>query len=169
MVVNEEGNRLNGIWGFGNNLSRYGIWTFKKKASKPSSCQESDNNKEEIDRLEKELKSSGKLIIYGIDFEENTSEITKNSYLTLTDIEDLLQKNTSLKVKITAHTDNTASEKLSLDLSKKRTESIVNYLVSKGIPKARLSSEGVGSKYPIADNTIWLGRAANRRIELSLN
>jgi hypothetical protein len=36
LVVNEEGNRLNGIWGFGNDLKRYGIWTFKKMGETPT-------------------------------------------------------------------------------------------------------------------------------------
>jgi len=47
LVVNEEGNRLNGIWGFGDDLKNYGVWIFRKKADKPTLCYVQEENLEE--------------------------------------------------------------------------------------------------------------------------
>jgi outer membrane protein OmpA-like peptidoglycan-associated protein len=41
-VLNEDGNRMNGIWGFGNNQSVFGYWEFIKKQSTPYACSNDD-------------------------------------------------------------------------------------------------------------------------------
>ena len=68
-------------------------------------------------------------------------------------------------VEIEGHTDNVGSEAYNLDLSKRRAESVKNYLVENlGIDPARLSAAGYGFSRPIADNNTREGRAQNRRV-----
>ena len=51
-------------------------------------------------------------------------------------------------------------------MSKMRADSVLNYFVSKGIPKVRFEVLGMGSQNPVADNKTNEGRAKNRRVEI---
>ena len=73
--------------------------------------------------------------------------------------------NSEAEVAIHGHTDNVGGAKYNQDLSLRRAESVKAYLVSLGIPAARMSSRGYGFVKPIADNATAQGRAKNRRIE----
>lgn len=74
----------------------------------------------------------------------------------------------SMEVKIVGHTDNTGSDAINNPLSVRRAESARDYLVSRGVAASRISTEGRGSREPIADNAIEAGRARNRRIDIYL-
>lgn len=67
---------------------------------------------------------------------------------------------------IEGHSDNVGDAEYNRNLSQRRAESVVNYLVDAfGIDRTRLSAVGHGSSYPIADNATDAGKQANRRIE----
>ena len=65
-------------------------------------------------------------------------------------------------------TDSTGSDSYNLDLSRRRAESVANYLVSRGTSRARIATIGYGEQYPVADNTTEQGRALNRRVEIRI-
>ena len=71
-------------------------------------------------------------------------------------------------IDVMGHTDATGSDSYNLDLSRRRAESVSNYLVSRGVARARIESLGYGEQYPVADNTTEAGRAANRRVEIRI-
>lgn len=77
-------------------------------------------------------------------------------------------------IEIGSHTDNTGSDNYNLKLSQKRSESVVNYLISKGISADRLVARGYGESQPIASNSNPdgtdnpEGRQLNRRTELKI-
>ncbi len=71
-------------------------------------------------------------------------------------------------VDVMGHTDSTGSESYNLDLSRRRAEAVSNYLVSRGVSRARLATVGYGEQYPVADNTTAEGRARNRRVEIRI-
>lgn len=71
-------------------------------------------------------------------------------------------------VDVMGHTDSTGSETYNLDLSRRRAEAVANYLVSRGVSRARIATVGYGEQYPIADNTTAEGRAQNRRVEIRI-
>lgn len=56
-------------------------------------------------------------------------------------------------IEIGSHTDNTGNDNYNIKLSQRRSESVVNYLISKGIPDERLVAKGYGMRVPIAPNT----------------
>ncbi|ACH38395.1 peptidoglycan-binding outer membrane protein, OMP_b-brl, OmpA and OmpA domain-containing [Citrifermentans bemidjiense Bem] len=67
---------------------------------------------------------------------------------------------------IEGHTDNVGSYNHNQDLSQRRAEAVVNYLVEQyGIERSRLSAKGYGFTRPIADNATDEGKQKNRRIE----
>ncbi len=66
------------------------------------------------------------------------------------------------------HTDATGPDAYNQGLSVKRSEAVKAYLVSKGIDKSRIYTEGKGEKQPVADNKTRAGRAQNRRVEVEV-
>ena len=55
-----------------------------------------------------------------------------------------------------------------LDLSSKRADNVVDFLMRKGVDKNLISAQGMGESNPVASNTTPDGRAQNRRIEVTL-
>ena len=74
----------------------------------------------------------------------------------------------SMEVKIVGHTDSTGRDAINQPLSVRRAESARDYLVARGVAASRISTEGRGSREPIADNATEAGRARNRRIDIYL-
>ena len=66
------------------------------------------------------------------------------------------------------HTDSVGSEAYNQRLSVRRAEAVKAYLVSKGIERNRIYTEGKGEKQPVADNRTAEGRAKNRRVEVEV-
>jgi OOP family OmpA-OmpF porin len=66
------------------------------------------------------------------------------------------------------HTDSIGTDAYNQRLSVRRAESVKAYLVSKGIEKNRVYTEGKGEKQPVADNKTSEGRAKNRRVEIEV-
>jgi len=69
---------------------------------------------------------------------------------------------------IEGHTDSQGASAPNQVLSEKRANTVMNYLVGKGVASSRLSAVGFGEDNPVADNKTKAGRAENRRVEISL-
>jgi outer membrane protein OmpA-like peptidoglycan-associated protein len=69
-------------------------------------------------------------------------------------------------VEIQGFTDNSGSEMYNINLSQRRAESVLRYLVTKNIPLYRLSIVGLGESNPVAPNNTRQGREQNRRVEV---
>lgn len=87
----------------------------------------------------------------------------------------ILTDNPDLTIEIQGHTDASGSDNYNQKLSDKRAQSVINYLVAKGVTKNRLTKVSKGEAAPIAINNLENGNAStkgmsfNRRIELRLN
>lgn len=76
---------------------------------------------------------------------------------------------TNMTVHVIGHTDNTGSDAINDPLSVNRANSVKSYLLSRGVPSTRVTTEGRGEHQPIADNATEQGRARNRRVEIYLS
>jgi len=69
-------------------------------------------------------------------------------------------------IEIQGFTDSTGSEMYNINLSERRAQSVLRYLVSKNIPLYRISIVGLGESNPVAPNNTTQGRQQNRRVEV---
>ncbi len=100
------------------------------------------------------------------DFDKTT--LRKESFAELNKVVDFLQRNPSVEIKIEGHTDSRGSDEYNLNLSQGRSQSVVDYLISQGIDRNRLSAQGYGESKPIDTNETDEGRANNRRVEFTV-
>ncbi|WP_293605122.1 outer membrane protein OmpA [Polaromonas sp. UBA4122] len=86
-------------------------------------------------------------------------------------LDDLVGKIKDINLEViiaVGHTDSVGSDAYNQKLSVRRSEAVKAYLVSKGIEKNRVYTEGKGEKQPVADNKTAEGRAKNRRVEIEV-
>jgi len=86
-------------------------------------------------------------------------------------LDDLTSKMSGLNLEViiaVGHTDSVGSDSYNQRLSIRRSEAVKAYLVSKGVEKNRVYTEGKGEKQPVADNKTSEGRAKNRRVEIEV-
>ena len=115
------------------------------------------------------------LHIPNIQYEFDKSNILESSKIAIdTTVFSLMEANPEIIVEIQSHTDNKGSEQYNVKLSQSRAESVVSYLISKGIKKERLKAKGYGESKPIAKNENAdgsdnpEGRAQNRRTDFKI-
>lgn len=114
------------------------------------------------------IRSKAKVVLKNVFFNTNETALKPASIVELDNVVRLLQENPGVQILITGHTDNTGTASANQVLSEGRALSVVNYLISKGVDKARLSHKGFGSSNPVASNDTPEGRAQNRRTELEV-
>jgi len=86
-------------------------------------------------------------------------------------LDDLVSKIQGVNLEViiaVGHTDSIGSDAYNQKLSVRRSEAVKAYLVSKGVEKNRVYTEGKGEKQPVADNKTKEGRAQNRRVEIEV-
>jgi outer membrane protein OmpA-like peptidoglycan-associated protein len=123
-----------------------------------------------LDRLEK----NKIFILENIYFDYDKADIRSDAAVELNKLVQLLEDNPEIKIELSSHTDSVASDVYNLELSQRRAESTVAYLIRKGIAPERLVAKGYGESKPIARNTNPDGsdnpdgRQRNRRTEFKI-
>ncbi|MFV0375954.1 MAG: OmpA family protein [Mangrovibacterium sp.] len=116
------------------------------------------------DDLRTQLIEKGEFTTNNILFASGSDKIQPSSYNILNEIADAIKSDASV-FQIIGHTDSDGEGNSNLALSKKRAESVKDYLVSKGISASRLQTEGKGENEPVVSNSTPEGKAQNRRVE----
>jgi OmpA-OmpF porin, OOP family len=101
-------------------------------------------------------------------FEFNKSDLLPSAYKVLDDLAESMNANPNTRWRVEGHTDAVGSDSYNRELSRKRAESVVNYLASKGVAKNRMEVVPLGKSSPIATNDTQEGRSMNRRVEIKL-
>lgn len=117
--------------------------------------------------MESALAARKPVDVYGIYFAYNSAEIRPQSDSTLDAIAAMMKRDPTWKLTVTGHTDNVGGDASNLALSQRRSASVKAALVTRGIAADRLATGGSGSAAPKATNATLVGRAQNRRVELT--
>jgi outer membrane protein OmpA-like peptidoglycan-associated protein len=105
------------------------------------------------------------LVLEGVTFASNSATLDPTSTEILDRLANAAQYNPSgSKLEIAGYTDNVGGRAHNLKLSQARAESVMNYLISKGVPASMLTAKGYGPDFPIDTNATAAGRANNRRV-----
>lgn len=119
----------------------------------------------ELDRLQVGFSS----VLRNIYFDFDKATFQKSSYDELNKLERLLNENPDMMVEIAGHTDNIGSADYNKQLSQRRASAVVDFVVQKGISKARIVAKGYGEERPMASNDDeQAGRELNRRVEFKV-
>lgn len=118
--------------------------------------------------IKKEVAEKIALAAKGINFETGKDVIKAESYDDLDALVKILNEYPEANVAIEGHTDNVGDKTKNLDLSQKRANAVMAYLINKGVAASRLTATGYGDTQPIADNATKPGKAKNRRVDFKL-
>ncbi|HUP60821.1 MAG TPA: OmpA family protein [Thermoanaerobaculia bacterium] len=100
-------------------------------------------------------------------FDFDSSAIRPDAERTLNDVAEVIKAYANRPVRIEGHTDSIASDDYNNSLSKRRAQSVMDWLnVRGGVERTRLTSVGFGETKPVADNESAAGRQKNRRVEV---
>lgn len=101
-------------------------------------------------------------------FDFNKATLKSESFVELDKVVAFLTDNPTVEIEIEGHTDSVGPDDRNQALSQSRSQSVVDYLVSKGIAVGRLAAKGFGESKPIDTNDTDAGRANNRRVEFTV-
>lgn len=103
-----------------------------------------------------------------ITFATNQASIDAGFYRVLDSVAVVVNEFEKTLIEIVGHTDSTGTDAINQPLSERRASSVGAYLQSQKVMPQRISTYGVGSRYPVASNNTDSGRALNRRVEITL-
>jgi outer membrane protein OmpA-like peptidoglycan-associated protein len=112
------------------------------------------------------IKKGDILQIQNLYFDANQYTVKAECETTLSEVYNFLSKNPKLVIEVAGHTNNRPSDSYANTLSANRAKAVCDWLISKGIPTARIQYKGYGKTLPIAPNTTEDGRRKNQRVEI---
>ncbi|MEL6638791.1 MAG: OmpA family protein [Bacteroidota bacterium] len=118
--------------------------------------------------LNSRLPTGRKIRLEKLYFQADSSRINEEAFPILDEFADYLKQYPDIKVEIGGHTNNRCDEVVCNRLSNARAKAVADYLVQKGIARARLQHKGYGKENPIADNNSYYGRRKNQRVEIKI-
>jgi len=101
-----------------------------------------------------------------LSFDTGRANVKRNLAQVLDKVAEGLKSATTASLRVVGHTDSTGSEEGNERLSVSRADSVRNHLVGRGVSTTAITTDGRGSREPVADNGTVAGRAQNRRVEL---
>jgi outer membrane protein OmpA-like peptidoglycan-associated protein len=101
-------------------------------------------------------------------FDFDKWDLRTESFVELDRVVKLLKENPAIEIEMSAHTDSRGSDEYNVTLSHNRAKSVMDYILSKGIDPARITSKGYGETKPVATNDTDEGRQLNRRVEFMI-
>lgn len=102
----------------------------------------------------------------GVNFKFDSATLTSEARSILDNAVATIKANRSEDIVIEGHTDSTGTDSYNMGLSKRRADSVMNYLSSKGVSSSRMRTVGKGESSPVAPNDNAAGRRLNRRVEV---
>ncbi len=118
-----------------------------------------------LDAALEPLETTSRETLNNLFFESGRYELTAKSVTEIQRLAQFLTLNPTTRIEIAGHTDDRGVPAANLELSRKRAQTVVDYLVRQGITPARLVAVGFGKTRPAVKGTTDEARQQNRRIE----
>ena len=101
--------------------------------------------------LDKIVKNKA-IVVENIFYDYNKADIRPDAATELDKLVQTLVDNPDISIELSSHTDSRGNDKFNQDLSQKRAQSAVDYIITKGIPKSRITAKGYGETQPVIKN-----------------
>jgi OmpA-OmpF porin, OOP family len=101
-------------------------------------------------------------------FEVGNAKIDPESYIELDLVLNMMRENPSMIIQLEGHTDYIGVAADNMRLSQRRVEAVKNYLIQKGVNKARLKTKAFGGTQPLSRDNTPEGHRLNRRVEVRI-
>ncbi|MCL1080167.1 DUF4892 domain-containing protein [Parashewanella spongiae] len=118
--------------------------------------------------LNDEIEQKGRVVLHGLNFAFNKSELLPSSTASLTAITEYLELHPKQQFYVVGHTDNVGTYEINTQLSKARAQNVIKELTALKVEASRLIAIGVGPAAPKAANNSDANKENNRRVELVL-
>jgi len=142
----------------------------KEKVKKEEVTSTVTKTKEKIlkDLTRAKIFKGQKINVDNLYFEDNQSDIKKESQDVLEEVVGFLLGNNDVKIEVGGHTNGRPNHEFCDSLSRERAKAVAQYLNTKGVPGSQLQFKGYGKRKPIADNNTRSGRKKNQRVEIKI-
>jgi len=114
------------------------------------------------------IQPGANVVLNNLFFPTNKYTLEAKSKTELNKLVQFLNLNKNVRIQISGHTDDVGESKFNLELSRKRAQSVIDFLTQQGIQSSRLVAVGFGETKPVQPNTSEDNRQLNRRIELRI-
>lgn len=114
------------------------------------------------------LRKDVQVVLQNIFFEIDAFTLEERSEAELQFLLTFMQDNPKIRIEIQGHTDDIGTEEYNLDLSQKRANEVMAYLIERGLEPSRVEAKGYGEKVPVSGNITAEDRAQNRRTEFKI-
>jgi len=109
------------------------------------------------------------LVLKGVNFHFDSAVLTEEAKQVLVQVADNYKAyHSDVALLIGGHTDSKGPAEYNLNLSQRRAEAVREFLIAEGCDGSKLTAKGYGEEKPFADNATKVGRALNRRVELTV-
>ena len=105
-------------------------------------------------------------VILRVQFRTDRAELLAISHQVLDTVAAAIRATPNSRWQVEGHTDSVGTDAYNKTLSRARAQSVVDYLVSKGVDRGIMTVEGFGFDRQVFSNTTAEGRAQNRRVQL---
>lgn len=131
------------------------------------------------DELRRQMKDSGVTVTRkgediilnmpsNITFRTDSADLNAQFFKVLDGVALVAKKYDKTIIEVAGHTDSTGDAGYNRQLSQRRADSVARYLTSRGVAETRLMTAAGGEEHPVASNSTEQGRAANRRVEVTI-
>lgn len=103
-----------------------------------------------------------------ITFRTDSADLNTQFFKVLDGVAQVAKKYDKTIIEVAGHTDSTGTAEYNRQLSQRRATAVADYLVSRSVVAARIMTAAGGEDHPIASNATEQGRAANRRVEVTI-
>ncbi|WP_242926343.1 OmpA family protein [Pontibacter vulgaris] len=109
------------------------------------------------------------IVLENIFYDFDKANIRPDAAIELDKLVEVLNDNPKISIELSSHTDSRGVDIYNEDLSQRRAESAVKYIISKGIDKSRITAKGYGEKRPVVKNAkTEAEHQRNRRTEFKV-
>lgn len=135
-----------------------------------AALQEAEDLQRQLTELEALSTDRGLVVTLGdVLFETGEASLKGGTTADLDTLAGFLNRYADRTVLIEGHTDSIGSDSSNLNLSQRRADAVMAYLVSRDVVGSRLSASGMGEAHPVASNDAGTGRQQNRRVEVIIS